>query len=116
MASNSRQNVRITNDLKNFNANDYLYDLSQIPWEDVALHDDPNTCYQARTSYFLQVLDRHAPLRRIRIRDYSLPWINGNIKELMRTREFHKKKVVKYNSQMHWAMYKDPRNKVNSLI
>ena len=93
-----------------------LYDLSQIQWEDVALHDDPNTCYRVWRSYFLGVLVRHAPLKRIRILESSLPWITANIKELMQTREFHKKKAVKYNSRMYWAKYKEARNKVDSLM
>ena len=34
----------------------------------------------------------------------------------MKARDFHKKKAVKFNSQLHWAKYKDTRNKVNSEL
>ena len=50
------------------------------------------------------------------IRGNSLPWITPNIKNLMRARDFHKKKAAKFNSQLHWAKYKDIRNKVNSEL
>ena len=50
----------------------------------------------------------------MRIRGNSLPWITPNIKNLMKARDFHKKKAVEFNSQLHWAKYKDTRNKVNS--
>ena len=46
----------------------------------------------------------------------SFPWITPNIKNLMKARDFHKKKAVKFNSQVHWAKYKDTRNKVNSEL
>jgi hypothetical protein len=50
----------------------------------------------------------------MRVRANSLPWINSNIKELMRMRDFHKKRAAKYNSQTHWDKYKEIRNKVNT--
>ena len=52
----------------------------------------------------------------MKIRGNSLPWITPNIKNLLRARDFHKKKAVKFNSQLHWTKYKDIRNKVNSEL
>ena len=115
-AFSPRQNVTYVRNFKNFNATDFLNDLSQIPWENVTLHDDPNICYRVWQSYFLQVLDQHAPLRRIRVRSDSHPWVTSNIKKLMRAREFHKKRAVKNRSHMHWVTYKKIRNKVNAEL
>ena len=112
----SRQNARYVRNFKNFNATDFLNDLSQIPWENVAQYENPNSCWQLWKSFYLQILDRHAPFRCMRIRANSLPWITPNIKNLMKARDFHKKKAVKFNSQVHWAKYKDTRNKVNSEL
>ena len=108
--------MRYDRNFKNFNATDFLNDLSQVPWENVTLHDDPNICYRVWQSYFLQVLDMHAPLRRIRVRSNSHPWVTSNIKKLMREREFHKKRAVKNRSHMHWVRYKEIRNKVNAEL
>ena len=115
-AFNSRQNVRYTRNFKKFNTTDFLYDLSQIPWENVALHDDPNICYRVWRSFYLQVLDRQTPLRRMRVRGNSLPWVTPNIKELMRMRDFHTRKAVKCKSHLHLAKYKETRNRVNAEI
>ena len=87
-----------------------------MPWENVAQYENPNSCWQLWKSFYLQILDRHAPFRCMRIRGNSLPWITPNIKNLMKVRDFHKKKPVKFNSQLHWAKYKDTRNKVNSEV
>ena len=102
----SRQNTRYIRNFKNFNSRDFLTDLAFMPWESVAQHDNPNVCWQVWKSYYLQVLDRHAPLRCKRVRGNTLPWISPDIKNLMRSRDFHKKWAVKHNSQNHWENYK----------
>ena len=65
---------------------------------------------------FNKVLDRHAPLRHQRIRQLSIPWLNSNIKKMMRDRDYHKKQFVKHNSEYHWRIYQIFRNKVNIEI
>ncbi len=87
-----------------------------MPWENVTQYDNPNSCWHLWKPFYLQTLDRHAPFRCMRTRGNSLPWITPNIKNLMRARYVHKKKAVKFNSQLHWAKYKDTRNKVNSEL
>ncbi len=52
----------------------------------------------------------------MRTRRNSLPWITSITENLIRARDFHKKKAVKFDSQLHWAKYKDTRNKVNSEL
>ncbi len=58
--------------------------------------------------------NRHAPLIYKSIKHNSVPWINSNIKKLIKSRDYHKKRAKKYNSQVHWVKYKSERNKVNS--
>ena len=65
---------------------------------------------------FYKVLDRHASLRHQRIRQSSIPWLNSNIKKMMRDRDYHKKQFVKHNSEYHWRLYQIFRNKVNIEI
>ena len=69
-----------------------------------------------RRSLFLHVLDWHAPLRLMRLRGNSIPWISPDIKNLMRVRDSYKKKAVKNNSQIYWEKFKEIRNKVNSEL
>ena len=108
-----RERLKLVRNFKNFNATDFVWDISQISWESVVLHNNPIVCWKIWQSLFIEVLDRHAPLRNIRIRATSLPWITQKIKKLMRLRDFHKKRAVKYNSQIDWSKYKETRNKVH---
>ena len=87
-----------------------------MPWENVALYDNPNVCWRVWRSLFLHVLDWHAPLRLMRLRGNSIPWISPDIKNLMRVRDSYKKKAVKNNSQIYWEKFKEIRNKVNSEL
>ena len=76
------------------NINDYFHDLSQIPRESVALHDHPNTCYRVWKSYFLQAVDRHAPLKPPRVRANSLSWGAPNIKNWCKQKNFIKWRLL----------------------
>ena len=87
--------------------------MSQLPWEMVYQFGDPNLCWQVWKSLLLDALNRHAPLRHKRIRNNPVPWINPQIKELMRKRDYHKKKAIKYDSESQWELYKTLRNEVN---
>lgn len=105
--------VREVRDFKNFVENDFIQDVSQLPWDIVYQFDNPNICWQVWKSLFLEALDRHAPLRRKRLKENAIPWVTPQIKQRMRKRDFHKKQAVKHNSQTQWELYKTERNKVN---
>ena len=109
----ARQILREVRDFKNFSENDFIDDISQLPWDMSYQFENPNICWQVWKSLFLEVLDRHAPLRHKRVRGISVPWITPKIKQLMRNRDFHKKQAIKHDSQLHWERYKVERNKVN---
>jgi hypothetical protein len=49
----------------------------------------------------------------MRIKAHYVLWITPAIKQLMRRRDYHKKKAIKYNSKIHWDKYKSLRNKAN---
>jgi hypothetical protein len=69
----SDSKIKIIRNFKNFNVNDFLSDVSQISWETATMHDNHNVCWKIWKSLFLEVLDRHAPLRHVRIRGNSIP-------------------------------------------
>ena len=79
--------------LKDFVKEDFIYDLLNIPWEMVETINDPNLAWRVWETNFNEVLNRHAPLRHQRVRQSSIPWLNSNIKNLMRKRDYHKKTI-----------------------
>ncbi|CAB4031226.1 RNA-directed DNA polymerase from transposon BS, partial [Paramuricea clavata] len=101
---------------KNFNERLFLHDLSRIPWDYVNQFNNPNDSWQVWKSFFIEVLDRHAPILRKYIKTKRIPWLNASIKQLMRQRDFHKMMFKKINSEMHWEKFKTIRNKINAEI
>ena len=47
---------------KNFNEGQFLEELNTIPWDYVNQFNDPNDSWQIWKSFFLETLDRHAPI------------------------------------------------------
>ena len=45
------------------------------PWSVCKVFDDPDDCYWAWTHIFGQICNKHAPLREIKVRRQSLPWV-----------------------------------------
>ena len=51
-----------------------------------------------------------------RVRGRSLPWITLTIKDLMKKRDYHHKKAIKTNKELHWSSYKRLRNAVSMKL
>ena len=109
----SKSIMREVRDFKHFSDRDFYNDLSQVPWEIISTFSDPNECWCVWKSFFIEILDAHAPLRYKRTKVNAVPWMTTIIKNEIRNRDYHKKKAIKYNSKYHWKMYKKSRNKVN---
>ena len=87
-----RQKTREVRNFKNFIEINFIQDVSQLSWDIVYQFVDPNICWQVWKSLLLDALNRHAPICHKRIRNNSVPWINPQIKQLMRKRDYHKNK------------------------
>ena len=65
---------------------------------------------------FSEVADQHAPVKRRRVKGTPLPWMNSQISDSMKERDWAHRKARKSNSARHWSMYAKLRNKVNGLV
>ena len=63
-------------------------------------------------SLYLKVLDHHAPKRRFRVRAKSLPWIDDDLRNIMRFREWLHRRAIRENLLIDWDIYRSARNKV----
>ena len=61
---------------------------------------------------FLTTLDMHAPFSEIRIRGNNLPYITAEMRQLIRTRDYLKKKANKIGSKYLHQAFQQVRNKV----
>ena len=58
-------------------------------------------------------VDRHAPARKVRVRAKSLPWIDDELRVLMKQRDWLHKKAIKSGDDDLWDIYRAARNHVN---
>ena len=70
---------------------------------------------QQFSDVFSEVIEKHAPLRQIRVSEKYCPWINSDLKNLIITRDGLKRSAVKHKSQHLMNSYKQYRNQANAL-
>jgi hypothetical protein len=75
-----------------------------------------NEAWHIWKSNFLDILNKHAPKRVIKVRNKPAPWLNSEIKKQMFNRDSLKRKAIKSGSQNDWFTYKKARNVVNYSI
>ena len=75
--------------------------------------DDINELVNHWTNTFSLIVDKHAPLCEMRVSEKYCPWIDRNLKDLMRTRDKLKKSAVKSKSAPLLDSYRHVHNKVN---
>ena len=100
--------------MKKFDKGRFLDELLTQHWEYVYFFgNDPNAMWEIWKDLFLEVLDKHAPLQRKKIRSHKIPWITSQIKSLINTRDKLKIKATISKSETDWVNYKAARNQVN---
>ena len=87
-------------------------DLESAPWHVAELFDEIDDQVNFWENLYLSILDNYAPKKSIRVRAKSLPWIDGELRKLMRHRDWLHKKAIKDDSPTVWDMYRTVRNKV----
>ena len=93
---------------KNYDPTLFKTDLHYVPWDILELANSsgaPDEEWNSFKDMFLTVVDKHAPIVTRRL--------TPEIKNLMREREYHHKKAIKTNNEVHCSRYKRLRNAVN---
>ena len=99
-----------------FDDKEFVKHLNRVQWCQVTDTNEVNEAVMKFESLFLPICNKHAPLRRKRVRKQNSPWITNDIIQLMHKRDNVKKKAIASGSSQQWATYKYLRNKVNYAI
>ena len=95
---------------KNFDEAKFIEDLQTVPWDTIKLFDDTDDIMEAWLDLFLQVVDKHVPIKQHRVKHKNQPqWMTPEILDAMKCRDKHK-------SLGNDNEYKIWRNKVIELI
>ena len=75
-----------------------------------------NSAWNAWKDIFLNIVDKHAPTRVMRVRNKPAPWLNSQLKEEMYERDWLKKKVSETPWPDVWKAYKTKKLTVNKKV
>lgn len=75
-----------------------------------------NEAYNNLSSILLSVLNSHAPFVSKRIKGKVSPWLTGDVKQAMNTRDQLLRKAQKSNSEHDWNAYRRMKNFVINLV
>ena len=64
----------------------------------------------------LSILNKHAPIKTIRVRGNNLPYVTAEVKSLMRQRDYLWRNANKTGSKYLWQAYQQLRNKVDYTL
>ena len=95
---------------RNFDEAKFIEDIQSVPWDTIKLFDDTDDILEAWLDLFLQVVDKHVPIKQHRVKHKNQPqWMSPEILDAMKCRD-------RYKSLGNEENYKIWRNKVIKLI
>ena len=105
--------VRKVRKFKKFDNDYFLKELSMVNFNEIKnVTSDPNQMWLLWKNLFLNTLEMHAPISEIRIRGNNLPYITAEMRKLIRTKDYLKKKASKTGSKYLHQAFQQIRNKV----
>ena len=103
---------------KNYDPDLFITDLASLSDSLLPLFagSDVNNKLAIFDNVFGQVLDVHAPVKTIKIRNRPCPFISSDVKELMKTRDSLYRRFFQTRNETDWAEYKDSRKNVKRAL
>ena len=94
----------------------FLQDIAQEQWENISLADDADGQLNLFNHNFLRILDRHAPVKTIKVRYRHSPFVNNEIKELMKKRDRLHRVARQTKNFCDWDSFRAVRNEVKKTL
>ena len=94
----------------------FIKDLEETNWDIIDINGDIDPAVEMWNTLFTDVANRHAPIKKTRIKGSKTPWMTPELSNAMRDRDFHHRKAIRANSTYHWDMFKKIKNIVNRQV
>ena len=73
----------------------FIKDLKETDWNMVDFNDEVHPAVEMWYTLFTDVANRHAPIKKTRIKGAKISWMTSDLKNAMRDRDFHHAKAIK---------------------
>ena len=101
---------------KRIDLDKFRKDLSLAPWSMIDIFDSVDDKLDYFNQTFLQVLNDHAPLRRVRVKKKRSPWMTREIRDQMDNRDKSLRLFRATRSADDWETYRRLRSRVTTLL
>ena len=102
-------------DMKNFDMESFSNDLISCDIRNGSQDNDDISWERWKLAY-TDICDRHAPMKSLRLKKRSNPWMTHDIIKLMYERDYVHAKATQSNDSKLWQDYRNLRNKVTCII
>ena len=108
--------LSVTNS-KRFNIVAFKHDLNNVPFHEIKdISQDANEMWVVWKSFFLYILNKHAPITNIRTKGNKTPYITSEVKNLIRQRDYLRAKANKTGYHILRQAYNHIRARVNQTL
>ena len=105
-----------TRPMKSFEETAFLADVYRINWDRVVSRPvDINVFVDDWSNFMSMIIDKHAPIKSVRVSEKYCIWINKDVKVLIRERDTLKNEAVSDNSSPLMESYRKIRNMVSRI-
>ena len=102
---------------KSLTESSLLDDLNGIPFDLISdTSDNANGLWMTWKTFYMNILNKHAPIKTIRVRGNNLPYVTSEVKSLMRQRDYLRDKANKTGSKYLRQAYQQLRNKADYIL
>ena len=101
---------------KKYSVDEYEKALGQVIFPDYEKYSSVNKVYNDFFHKIIEVINKIAPLKRVRIKNTSSEWFNREIAEKLNLWDKLLKKFKSSHLNIDWEIYKEARNDVQRLM
>lgn len=108
---------RLIGDFKNVNITALKHEFGTAPWNICDIFDDIDDSVWAWETLCNYIINYHIPIRKVKIRSNSLPWMTSSLRKEMNKR--YKLLILAQNTpkgSVEWSNYKKQRNLCTKLL
>ncbi len=106
------QKIVYVRSMKTLEENVYRNTFQSIRWQHVLEKDNPKDALDLFNILFLQVIEKHAPLGKQTVGNLRSPWLDAELKELVKQRDEAKQAAILSSFESDWQIYRKLRNYV----
>ena len=100
--------------LKKFDLKSFRKELMEVPFDQIKnVTNDVNEMWLIWKAFFLDLLNKHAPITNIKVRNNKLPYVTFELRKLIRQRDYLRAKANKTGSEYIRQAFNHLRSKVN---